>query len=1114
MATKPRIIAEDVLLATHFIEASEQEGVYLGQPDPDDDNSGSLRLVSIGPDFMSMALDATPASGDQDTVFPITGFGIYGDDYFNNCTVRALKQVVDGGDTGHLVLGSEALSVTDMKKFGKHGLYFNGSSSYASAANHNNWDVQTNFSISLFAKHTDHVGDETYVTQQEVTADRWVFYHSHGVGLCFAIVSGGPVIVTLYGGEIADANWHHVLLAKVGNEYGLYLDGVQRAYKSDADMDTFAAPLYIGQTGSDTGYFDGHMDEVVIYHGNLFNAAPVVGLTDTITVPTVPHVPDTDTKLYLNGEVEERVITDFEQGSARGGTVTLASAFPATLASGEIIQVTKEANDFDFKVELTNGGDTGDAKFKWSHDGGDNYFGRVNPGDPTWLASAIIATSQSDADHPIPICQAQNGDLVGIVRSVFPLNVQISSDNGLTWGTPIEVRSNAFPHDIICLSSGRLLISAYDGVLSTLLKLFYSDDNGLTWTTLDESPSVGGSGSSLVELPNGNVIFAYDRTNVLYCKISTTGGISWGSEITIASDANYQRRPSLCMAKNGSIVCVYESDEDAGGEAYEVKGAYSTDGGLTWTNSVAVIDEATSTWPDIVKDIDGTLYATCVNEGNDKIRLVYSDDNGLTWNSTTATSVAIDAANGPRSASLVLLNNQSILCSYHGDVTNNGILVRTGIWEKCQTMATNACPCAIENFEQYLISGAKVKWAGYAGIEEDKWDFGAEAYYAKENLLLDSPSLPWRSEQDNVEASITIDLGAYKGHPFDAIGLFGCNIRRMKIQASPSNDAKAWELPPVDEEITFDLDTKGVVDSVASNYIEDVAFLADYKDHELRKHYFQMTSGTNNGRTYKIIDNVGDWFELLSKSGIVAASVGDTFAIFKTGISSFLIDPDTTEWADVGSMEIGSSNAVVQNQDIAGSLTLNSTASTCSLARIIVGGNVHCATYSSDNFILGLQCAGTITDNGARNTIVEGGWFDFPYRYIRILVEVQSTYEGYYQIGNMVLAKYTELSKNWRVGYNLDSDFGVEMIRTPHGGLSTVRKHDEIKRFNLSWHQIDDTNTEITKLIDYIGGRNFCLIPDGDIPTDCYLTKFNGTIKRRHALLERFDTSLVLEEVR
>ena len=95
----------------------------------------------------------------------------------------------------------------------------------------------------------------------------------------------------------------------------------------------------------------------------------------------------------------------------------------------------------------------------------------------------------------------------------------------------------------------------------------------------------------------------------------------------------------------------------------------------------------------------------------------------------------------------------------------------------------------------------------------------------------------------------------------------------------------------------------------------------------------------------------------------------------------------------------------------------------------------------------------------------------------------------------------------------MDSDFGVNLERSPHGGVYPFRKHNEVKTFDLSWHEITSTEVELTKLMDYIGGKNVCLIPDGDDPKDCYLVKFTGQLRRKHTRLNRYDASLVLEEV-
>ena len=43
------------------------------------------------------------------------------------------------------------------------------------------------------------------------------------------------------------------------------------------------------------------------------------------------------------------------------------------------------------------------------------------------------------------------------------------------------------------------------------------------------------------------------------------------------------------------------------------------------------------------------------------------------------------------------------------------------------------------------------------------------------------------------------------------------------------------------------------------------------------------------------------------------------------------------------------------------------------------------------------------------------------------------------------------------------------------------------------------------ELMDYLEAKNVVLIPDGDVPESCYLTKLSGIVKQKHKLLDRFD---------
>ena len=189
---------------------------------------------------------------------------------------------------GNAAVTATVTTETTGPKWGTAYADFDGSSGYLTYADHADWDITTNWTLDLQVKHTDYTGVERYVGQWEDSGNNcWRLFHIGGVGISFQIRSGAATIVNLaYASPITDSNWHHIAVCKVGNEYGLYLDGTQIKHTSDADMDTFAGSLFMGRPYDATEYFDGGIDELRIQQSNYFGAAPVAELTDTINVPT------------------------------------------------------------------------------------------------------------------------------------------------------------------------------------------------------------------------------------------------------------------------------------------------------------------------------------------------------------------------------------------------------------------------------------------------------------------------------------------------------------------------------------------------------------------------------------------------------------------------------------------------------------------------------------------------------------------------------------------------------------------------------------------------------------------------------------------------------------
>ena len=188
---------------------------------------------------------------------------------------------------------------TAQQKYGSASLLLNNFD-YLDLPDSGDWDAVSSvadYTIDLFIKHADHAGAEGYVNQYVDPTHYWMFSHINGSGLAFNIYDGTQIlIVNASGGagEITDTDWHHAAICKVGIEYGLYLDGTQVAYVSNAVVRDFVGSLFIGKRGANDSYFDGHLDEIRIADYNLFGATPNAGLLDTIAVPIhIIITPDT-----------------------------------------------------------------------------------------------------------------------------------------------------------------------------------------------------------------------------------------------------------------------------------------------------------------------------------------------------------------------------------------------------------------------------------------------------------------------------------------------------------------------------------------------------------------------------------------------------------------------------------------------------------------------------------------------------------------------------------------------------------------------------------------------------------------------------------------------------
>jgi len=173
-------------------------------------------------------------------------------------------------------------------------LLLDGNSDYVTLPDSADWDIDTNYTIAGWVKHTDHAGTETYASQYVDATNFWVIEHIHGTGIQFQ-VDGGGADITINGGEIADTDWHFVAVCKVGSDVGIYSGTTGNATQvADGDAACTTAFAAVLQHGAENGanFFDGNTAHWAVWNSNYFNAAPSGALTDTITVPTAPYTAD------------------------------------------------------------------------------------------------------------------------------------------------------------------------------------------------------------------------------------------------------------------------------------------------------------------------------------------------------------------------------------------------------------------------------------------------------------------------------------------------------------------------------------------------------------------------------------------------------------------------------------------------------------------------------------------------------------------------------------------------------------------------------------------------------------------------------------------------------
>lgn len=209
--------------------------------------------------------------------------------------------------------------------------------------------------------------------------------------------------------------------------------------------------------------------------------------------------------------------------------------------------------------------------------------------------------------------------------------VSTSSDNGVTWSTPVLVLpGNAAPG-----------IWAYEPDVVT--------DGAGTWLL------------AWAEDPDG-ALFGVDAE--VYLSRSTDNGATWTTGVPFASNAGtdleYDNRPRLATDDAGKWMAVWHASDPVNDDD-DLMFTTSSDNGLTWSavdwiDPLAPFESQDDNWPTVATDATGNWVVAYNNNPSNttgKLRVFRSTDFGTTWtgpkqiNTTLGLTVADIESSGP-----------------------------------------------------------------------------------------------------------------------------------------------------------------------------------------------------------------------------------------------------------------------------------------------------------------------------------------------------------------------------------------------------------------------------------------------------------------------------------
>jgi hypothetical protein len=247
-----------------------------------DGNMDELRIIQDNP------FSADPTSSNAITVpsSPHTNLT-------NTKLLLHFNDMIDDSDSAHIFTYYGNASHTGVCRFTRGGQEFNGSAGYITypyLAAYNAFAADTgNYTIDFWIK-PGTMSNKGIIGFYEDSNNYWYMRFNGGDNdiECFMRDAATTKIDFSTTGQAAIAQkdvWYHVAWIRIGDEHGLYINGIQKKYQQNTGdtLTTATAILNVGQNGA-AAYADCTLDSVRIQAGNPLSASPNNTPDDVLTL--------------------------------------------------------------------------------------------------------------------------------------------------------------------------------------------------------------------------------------------------------------------------------------------------------------------------------------------------------------------------------------------------------------------------------------------------------------------------------------------------------------------------------------------------------------------------------------------------------------------------------------------------------------------------------------------------------------------------------------------------------------------------------------------------------------------------------------------------------------